>query len=221
MAELPGLKKRSMTAILYHAPLACSLAARIAAGEADVPLDIAWLNLQTKEVEAGGSLYDVNPLGQVSVLKLANGELLTETAITILWIQSQSENSAFRIAPDDPLYFQMVRWLGFCATELHKQIFRVVFYNEATEAVKDRVRDLAPKRFELLDRHFADKPFLLGERFTAPDAYLTWFFVLSDAARLDVADYPNLRDYQERVLNRPVAKRMIDIDRAKYRQITA
>jgi glutathione S-transferase len=206
-------------ATLYHAPLACSLAARIAAAEAGVPLHLEYLNLRTKELLSGGSLYDVNPLGQVSVLRLENGELLTETATTILWIQSQSKNIDFKIEADDPRYFQMIRWLGFCATELHKQIFRIVFYDEATEAVKDRIRELAPQRFALLDHHLADKHYLLGESFTAADAYLSWFFVLSDNARLDASAYPNLQAYQERVLNRPLIKTLIESDSIKRKEI--
>lgn len=208
-----------MQTTLYHAPLACSLATRIAAAEGDVPLHITHLNLRTKTLETGGSFYDVNPLGQVSVLKLGSGELLTETATTILWVQSQSRVGNFSIAPADPRYFQLVRWLGFCATELHKQIFRVVFYDEATEDVKNRVRDLAPQRLALLDQHLADKPYMLGEHFTAADAYLSWFFILSDKARLDIAPYANLQAYQERTLNRPLIKALIREDHQKRRDI--
>ena len=70
---------------LYHAPLTCSLAARFAAAEGGVDLDIAYVNLQSKELDRGGSLYDVNPLGQVSVLQFEDGSKLTETSTVLLW----------------------------------------------------------------------------------------------------------------------------------------
>ena len=117
--------------ILYHAPLSCSLATRIAAAEAEVELDIHYLNLATKDLEQSGSLLDINPLGQVSTMRLDDGSLLTETASCIAWVQSQSRKAEFHISANQPEYFQMLRWLNFCATELHKQIFRVVFYPEA------------------------------------------------------------------------------------------
>lgn len=208
-----------MTATLFHAPLACSLATRIAAAEGGVPLGIEYLNLRTKELEKGGSFLDVNPLGQVSALRLETGDLLTETATTILWVQSQSENNDFHIEAGSPDYFQMVRWLGFCATELHKQIFRIVFYGEATDEVKDRIRDLAPQRFKFLDEHLQGRPFLLGDNFTAADAYLTWFFVLSDKAQLDASGYTNLAAYRERVLKRPLIKDLITSDLAKDKEL--
>lgn len=206
-----------MTATLFHAPLACSLATLIAATEAEVPLDIACLDLTTKRIETGGSLLDHNPLGQVSVLRLDSGEILTETATCIAWVQAQSRNG-FAIAPSDRRYFQMLRWLNFCATELHKQIFRVVFYPEATDEVKDRIRALAPQRFELLDAHLADRPFLLGERFSAADAYLTWFFVLSDRAGVDVSAYGHLNAYRARTLARPAVAAVIEQDRKRAKR---
>ncbi|TQV75687.1 glutathione binding-like protein [Denitrobaculum tricleocarpae] len=204
---------------LFHAPLTCSLAARFAAAEGDVPLDISYLNLRTKELEAGGSLFDVNPLGQVAALQLGDGSLLTETSTVLLWIQSQSGNADFRVDPDDPDYFQLLRWIAFCATELHKGLFRVLFYQEATDKVKDRVRRLAPLRFKTLEQHLADRNYLLGERFTAADAYLTWFFVLSGKAQLDHGIYPNLESYRRRALSRPAIRDLIDQDRKKDREM--
>lgn len=204
---------------LMHAPLTCSLAVRFAAAEGGVPLDIAYLNLGTKELEGGGSLYDVNPLGQVSVLRLQSGEIITETSTSLVWIQSQSSDRTFRRDPNDPDYFQMLRWIAFCATELHKQIFRIVFYGEATDEMKERIRGLAPQRFALLERHLADRPFLLGDRISAADAYLAWFFVLAPKAGLDSSLYGNLEAYRNRMLERPLIRELIASDRCKDAEI--
>lgn len=209
-----------MPATLMHAPLTCSLAARFAAAEGGVPLEVACLNLKTKEFEGGGSLYDINPLGQVSVLRLPSGEIITETSAALVWIQSQSPDADFRRDSTDQDYFQLLRWIGFCATELHKQIFRVVFYPEATDEVKERIRGLAPQRFELLDRHLSERPFLLGDRISAADTYLTWFFVLAEKARLDVSGYRNLQAYSERMLARPLVRDLVISDRQKDSEIT-
>jgi len=202
-----------MTTTLYHAPMACSLAVRFAAAEGQVPLNVSYLNLRTKEMNDGGSLFDVNPLGQVSVLQHKDGTLLTETSAALLWVQAQSTDVSFKQAADSPEYFQLVRWISFCATELHKQIFRVVFYPEANDAVKDRIRALAPARFQMLNEHLADRSFLLGPNFSAADAYLAWFFVLAGAAELDSSSYLALERYREQVLARPKLQALITQDR--------
>lgn len=200
--------------ILYHAPLTCSLAARFVAAEGEVELDIEPLNLITKEIASGGSLYDVNPLGQVSVLQLPDGSKLTETSTILVWLQSQSKIEEFYIAPDTADYFQMLRWIAFCATELHKGLFRVVFYQEATDEVKDRVRQLAPLRLKVLDDHLHSRSYLVGNSFSAADAYLTWFFVLSGAAQVDHTVFPGLEAYRQRVMARPAIRSLIDADTA-------
>ena len=210
-----------MQAALVHAPLTCSLAARIAATEGHVDLEVRYLNLKTKAIEGGGSLFDFNPLGQVSVLRLPTGETITETSTVLTWIQTQSTDTDFRRDPSDPQNFQVLRWIAFCATELHKQIYRVLFYSEATDAVKDRFLELVPLRFELLNRQLSGRAFLLGDTFSAADAYLTWFFVLTERARLDASPYEHLAEYSRRVLARPLVGELVASDRRKDQEIKA
>lgn len=204
-----------MTPKLYHAPLACSSAVRIAAAEADLELDLAVLDLSTKQLADGGSFLDVNPLGQVSVLEVQPGVFVSETMAVIMWVQSHGNNAEFCRKEDDPQYFQMLRWLGFCATELHKQLYRVVFYDEASAEVKDKFRALVPARFELLDKHLSDRTFLLDERYSAADAYLTWFFVLTERAEVTLDGYRNLSRYRDQVLSRPKVAQVIEDDVAR------
>jgi len=204
-----------MSALLYHRPLNCSLAVLICAAEAEVNIETDLvIDTKSKALASGGSLLDINPLGQVSTMKLPSGDLLTETSACLLWVQSQSTTS-FKVEPDEPAYFQMVRWLGFTATEFHKQILRVVFYDEATDNVKDNFRALVPARFELLDSHLSQRSYLLGEDFSAADAYLTWFFVLAERAGVLFPGYPNLESYCSRVMARPKVIEMIDQDKVR------
>ena len=116
-----------------------------------------------------------NPLAQVSTLILPDESILTETSACLIWVQSQSPNPEFKRTPDQTEYFQMLRWIGFCATELHKQILRIIFYDEATEDVKDNFRRLGHSRLQRLNEDLADRPALVGTAYSAADAYLAWF----------------------------------------------
>ena len=195
--------------VLYHAPLACSLAVRFAAAEMGMLLDVREVNLGTGRLADGADYRDIHPLGQVSAMDLPSGDRLTETSACLLWVQGQASGSGL-----DADFFQIARWIGFCATELHKQIFRTVFYPEATDEVKDRIRGLAPARLAYLDAHLDDRHFLVGDNFTAADAYLAWCLTLTDRADVPTDAFVQLNAYRDRLLGRPrIAKTLAD-DRA-------
>lgn len=208
-----------MTATLIHAPLSCSLAVRFAAAEGEVSLNTRDVSLRTKEFADGAALESLSPAGLVSAIQTERSELITETVACLLWIQQQSDKTDFRISTESNEYFQLVRWISFCATELHKQILRVVFYPEATPEVKERFRALASERMAVLDRHLSDRNFLLGEHFSAADAYLTWFLLMEESAGIRSSSFVHLSDYRRRVLSRPAIQALIHDDMKKDKQL--
>ena len=180
---------------LFHTPFACSLAVRFAAAWGDVALDVRPVKLGRADTEAEKQLLAVNSIGQVSTMVLPNNSVLTETSVCLIWVQSQSENNAFRRDPNSSEYFQMLRWISFCSTELHSKFLRIVFYDEATDAVKENFRELAKSRLKRLDTYLADKLVLVGDTLSAADAYLLWFLTLSEKAGVEIPSFPNLSAY--------------------------
>ncbi len=183
-----------MHATLYHIPMTCSLSVRIAAAFGDVPLHIIQADTLGRD-----AYQAINPLGQVCTLITPDGETITETSAALMWVQSQSTDDAFRREPKDADYYQLIRWIGFVATEIHKQIYRMVFYDELDDGSKDNIRALAPARFGLLDEHLTERKFLLGDHISAADAYLCWAMRLAERAGLDPAPYQHLNSYAQRV----------------------
>lgn len=180
---------------LFHAPFTCSLAVRLAANWGDVALDILPVKLGRSATNSEKQLLAVNPIGQVSTMVLPDDTVLTETSVCLLWVQSQSENSDFRRDPNSPDYYQMLRWINFCSTELHSKLLRIVFYDEATDGVKENFRQLAKTRLVRLDEHLTDRHVLVGDSLSAADAYLFWFLTLSEKAGVSIDPYPNLSAY--------------------------
>lgn len=142
-----------------------------------------------------------NPLAQVSTLILPDDSILTETSACLIWVQSQSQNPDFKRTADQAEYFQMLRWIGFCATELHKQLLRIVFYDEATEDVKNNFRQLSKSRLQRLNDHLSDRNTLVGSTYSAADAYLAWFLTLAPKAGADLSQYNSLSAFSDRVQN--------------------
>lgn len=197
---------------LFHAPGTCSLAVRMAAAESAVPLDIVSVDWESKALEGGGNLRDHHPLGLVSTLQLDDGQVLTENTAILLWLQAQSPKPGFRRDPGDPDYYQLVQWLAFISTELHKQLLRIVLYGEATDAVKDRFRALANSRLAMLDQHLQQHENLLGPDISAADAYLIWFLTMTDRARVSLDGFDALKAYKSRHHQNPAIKALIDAD---------
>lgn len=185
----------SKPARLFHAPFTCSFAVRLAAAWGNVELDILPVRLGVVGTELEAAHQKANVLQQVSTLILPDDTTLTETSACLVWIQSQSNNSTFKRQPETPDYYQMLRWIGFCATELHKQLLRIIFYDEATDPVKDEFRELAASRLEWVNSHLTDRQVLVGATPSAADAYLLWFLTLCEKGGVSLSPYAALTDY--------------------------
>ena len=98
-------------------------------------------------------------------------------------------------------------------------MLRLLFYSEVDEASKDNIRALAPDRFALLNEHLAQREFLLGDSFSAADAYLAWAMLLIEKAGLDAKPYTNLMAYCKRVYALPKVAETIADDRARKKAI--
>lgn len=208
-----------MAPTLFHHPMACSTACRIAAAEGEVPLAIERVNVFNKTLVDGGDYHAVNPLGQVATLRFDDGRILTENAAILLWIQSRSAQDAFCARPDSADYFRLVSWLCFCATELHKHVLWPIFRGDAPEAVKQYARTLAPKKLAYLDNHLAGRDVLIGERMSAADAYLVWILLLTHDAGIDIAPFDNLRRYRRDLLARPAVAQVVSDDQNAFQEM--
>ena len=104
---------------LYYTPGACSLSPHIALLEAGLPYDLVKVDLRAKKLENGDDFLKVNPKGQVPVLALDLGELVTEGPVIIQMI---ADKAGRNLAPARDLEerYKLLEWLNFITTELHK-----------------------------------------------------------------------------------------------------
>src|SRR5947199_248522 len=75
---------------LYYSPGACSLSPHIALLEAGLPYDLVKVDLRAKKLENGDDFLKVNPKGQVPVLQLDSGELVTEGPVIVQMIADKA-----------------------------------------------------------------------------------------------------------------------------------
>jgi len=185
---------------LYCAPLACSLAARIVAYEAAIPLALHQVELFAGTLtETGASYADVSPLGLIPTLRLDDGSLLTEVSAVVQYLADLRPESGLAPPWGTLDRYRLVEWLSFVATELHKKVLWPIYNRGVPDASRAHAREAAPRVFDHLARHLAARDYLVADRFTAADAYLIWALHLARLAGLDPgADRPALSAYGRR-----------------------
>jgi glutathione S-transferase len=189
---------------LYYAPAACSQAPHIAAREAGLRIDLAKVEFPSKRTESGESLYDVNPKGAVPALKLDDGDVLTENAVILQYIADQAPGSPMAL-PAGRARYHLLEWLNFIATELHKGFGPL--WNPATpEDFKQATREALGKKFDYLQEKIGDGPYILGEHFSIVDAYAFAVLNWTRIHEIDIARWPGLAAYLQRVAARPAVQ---------------
>jgi len=190
---------------LFFSPLACSMSGRIAFAEAGVDVKLTEVDPHTKRMLATGEDYrQINPLGYVPALRLDDGTVLAENAAILQYIADAYPEA--RLAPpesDRIARAKLRQWLSFVGTELHKGLMTPLLGRDTPPEVKAWVLSKYLSRLAYLDRRLAGREFLL-DRFSVADAYLATVLNWTQATpEIDVAAYPNVKAYLERMRQRP------------------
>lgn len=191
---------------LYFAPLACSLASRIALYEAGLDAQFIEVGLAAKQLKSGADYRAINPKGQVPALKLETGEVLTEGPAILQYIADLAPTS--RLAPPAGTLerVRLQSWLSTIGSEIHKGIFYLLFNPAVPPEAKAFAKSQLPAKYDQLNRHLEGRTWL-QEDFSVADAYLVVTLGWANAIGVDLAPWPNLASYRDRALQRPaVAK---------------
>jgi glutathione S-transferase len=187
---------------LYYLAGACSLASYIALNEAGLKFEAVAIDRKSRKTADGEELIRLNPKGYVPILRLDNGEILTENVAVLQYIADRNPASKLAPAFGTMERYRLMEWLSFINSEIHKN-FGPLFYPTATEDVKKFARDNLTKRLGWLEGALGSKNFLMGDTFTVADAYLFVVLGWSSHAGIDLGQWPNLKRFHERVGARP------------------
>lgn len=192
---------------LYFSPLACSMATRIALYEAGADAGYLEVDPKTKRVQHDGSDFlSVNPLGLVPTLRTDDGAVLTENAAILQYVADRLPNAGIS-ARNESERSRLHQWLCFIGTELHKALFVPLLDKKAPPEMKAYTLEKGLSRLDYLNSYLEGRETLL-DHFSVADAYLVTVINWTMATPpIDLAKWPNIKAYYERLRTRPsVAK---------------
>lgn len=187
---------------LYFSPGACSLSPHIVLREAGYDFQLEQVNNQEKKTKSGTDYWTVNGKGQVPVLELDNGERITEGPVIVQYLADQKPGSGLAPAAGSMERVRVQEWLNFIGTELHKTM-GPMFRPTTPDGYKTISRENLTKRLDWIDKQLAGRAYATGATFTVADAYLFTVLRWLPRVEIDLAKWPNLKAFFERVRARP------------------
>jgi glutathione S-transferase len=181
---------------LYYTPGTCSMASHILFHEWNMSHTVELVDLKTHKTDKGEDFYGINPKGYVPTLKLDNGQILTENIAILSYISDQKG------ATKGDRY-KFLEWLAFISTELHKGIGSLFGYKDGPAEVVKGIKERVAKRLKLIDEHLAGKEYMMGDAFTALDAYLVTVLNWCPMLHVDLSSYQNIGSYLKKMYARP------------------
>lgn len=186
---------------LFYLPGACSLSADIVCREAGLDVELRRVDPHTKR--AGDEDYlAINPKGYVPALRLDDGQVLTECAVLAQYLADLRPESGLAPPQGTMSRYRFQEWLNFTATEIHKG-YGLLFNPKAPPEIRDATLARLTTRFDYLATELGRRSYLMGESFTAADAYLFTCLRWTEGLGIDIARWPPLLDYFRRVGTRP------------------
>jgi glutathione S-transferase len=190
---------------LYYSPGACSLSPHIVLREAGLAFEPVLASTKTHALADGTDYYGINPLGYVPLLELDDGTRLREGPAIVQYIADLVPVKNLAPANGTLPRYRLQEWLTFIGMELHKG-FGPLFNPNMPEEAKTISKNKLMERLAFVNGQLEGKQYLMGDNFSVPDAYL---FTVTNWARpmkIDLAPYPNLVAFRERMAARPAVQ---------------
>jgi glutathione S-transferase len=145
-----------------------------------------------------------NPNGRIPLLELDDGTCLAESNAIQFYLAEGT-----RFLPDDRLArAQVLQWMFFEQYSHEPYIAVLRFWTHA--GWLDERRALVPEKRErglaalgVMEDHLAKREFFVGERYTIADIALYAYTHVADEGGFDLAPYPAVRAWLERVRAQP------------------
>jgi glutathione S-transferase len=190
---------------LYFSPGACSLAPHIVLREANLAFTLEKVDTGKHLTASGDDFYAINPKGQVPLLALDEGGVLSEGPVIAQYIADRAANTSLMPPAGSVARYRVMEWQNYITSELHKS-FTPLFNPMLDAKSKGILSALLRKKYQWVDAQLTGKQYLTGDTFTAADAYLFTVTGWAKHVALDLSDLAHLQKFLARTAARPAVQ---------------
>ena len=193
---------------LYGRPGTGSVTIEAILETAQAPYEVEIVE-RSSDGEVPAKLVRLNPLGQVPVLILPNGDVMTESAAIALYLADKHPEADLAPQPaakERPAY---LRWMTYLATNIYMTGLAAYYPDRYTsdqeggKCVKSAALTRMAREWEIYAEALGNKHYILGDKMSAVDIYAamqaTWNFDVPAFFK----KHPNLRAMYDRVTGHP------------------
>lgn len=149
---------------LYYTPGSCSLSPHIVLRETGLDFSIERIDLRAKKTESGKDFLTINPKGQVPVLQLDNGDILTEGVAIVQYLADLKPDRNLIAPPKSLERYHQIEWLNFLASEVHKG-YGPLFSPDTPESYVPVVKTKLKSKFAYINDVLSKQKCACGEAF--------------------------------------------------------
>jgi glutathione S-transferase len=199
---------------LYFSPMTRATRARWILEELGQPYELAPVNLMKGEHKQAEYLK-VHPLGVVPALQ-DDGFTMFESAAIIMHLADKFPEKGLAPAAGSRERAEYYQWIVFAMTEVEPPLIQILQHTrflpeaERQPAMIEKASTRAKTVATVIQDRLQGREYIVGNRFTAADVVMGG--VLNLANRLgQLGDHPGLQAYVQRLLERPAAKKALDL----------
>jgi glutathione S-transferase len=193
---------------LYARPGTGSVAIEAILETAGAPYEVEVVE-RSEDGRSPEKLARVNPLGQVPVLVLPDGQIMTESAAMVLYLADKYPKMDLAPPLSSSERAAYLRWVTYLATNIYMTGLCAYYPDRYTsdqnggKCVKSAALARMAREWEVYATALGDRPFILGDKMSAADIYAamqaTWNFDVPAFFK----KHPNLRQMYDRVTAHP------------------
>jgi glutathione S-transferase len=197
---------------VYHAPLSRSVRVVWLLEELGLPYELRAAPLEPTTPKP---FAQKTPTGKVPTIE-DDGVVMFESGAIVEYVLERYGGGRLAPPPGSPLRGPFLQWVHFAETAftgLGNIAWHTRFKQDA-DRVADAVADYArwaEASLDALERHLADKPFLLGAEFSGADIGVGYTVLVAKALGLVGDAHPAVDAYLARLTERPALRRALQV----------